>query len=120
MSNRSKKICIVDDSKFMRSILIGILKSAGFNNFIECENGRECLQICKNDSPDLILLDIIMDGTDGMQVLKSIGSSVNIIVISAMSHDEIMNKAKKLGAKGYIVKPFNQNQVLNEINKIFG
>ncbi|HEX9664479.1 MAG TPA: response regulator [Patescibacteria group bacterium] len=112
------KILIADDSAFMRRVLKGILEKGGYTNTVEAENGRQALEKFKAEKPDLILLDIVMPEVDGIEVLKKIGSKANIIVISAVGQDVIMEDAKKSGAKGYIVKPFDEKEVLEEVNKV--
>jgi two-component system chemotaxis response regulator CheY len=113
----SKKILVVDDSAFMRKILIEILKEAGYTDIVEGENGRQAIEKYNSEKPDLMLMDIIMPEMDGIEVLKQIGKTSNIIVISAVGQEGVIAEAKTLGAKGFIVKPFNNAQVKEEISK---
>lgn len=112
------KILIADDSAFMRKVLKDTLESAGFSNFVECGDGKECLEKCASEKPGLVLLDIIMPEVDGMEVLKKIGKVVRVIVISAVGQEKIIEEAKELGALGYIVKPFNKKLVVDEMNRV--
>jgi two-component system, chemotaxis family, chemotaxis protein CheY len=114
---KDSKILLVDDSAFMRSVLKNILEADGFKNFVEAEDGDDALKKISSEKPDLILLDIIMPGKGGMDVLKEVGDKVKIIVISAVGQEKVVSEAKEAGAVGYIVKPFDNNQVLEEINK---
>lgn len=114
---KNKKILIADDSEFMRKILKDILKSAGYTNFIEAGDGEETLKKQASEKPDLILLDIIMPETDGMQVLKKIGRRANILIISAIGQEKTIEEAKMLGAKGFVIKPFDRKKVIDEIEK---
>ena len=116
--NTQLKILIVDDSEFMRKVLIGILDGAGFKNFVEAENGQEALKHIEAGAPDLVLLDLVMPEMTGQEVLKKIGNTVNVIVVSAVGQESSIAEAKSMGAKGYIVKPFDRKQVIDEITRV--
>lgn len=108
------KILIVDDSKFMRNVLLDIL-SKGNHDLIEAENGKIALEKYQAEKPDIVLLDIIMPEMDGMEVLKKIGQQAKVIVISAVGQEKMVEEAKSLGALNYIVKPFDNEKVLEVI-----
>ena len=116
----NKKILIADDSAFMRKVLRDILEGEGFTQFVECSNGQEAIDKYKSESPDLLLLDIIMPEVDGMEVLQTIGGEAQIIVISAVGQDKMVEEAKSQGAKGYLVKPFDHNDVISKVNAVLG
>lgn len=111
------KILLVDDSAFMRSVLKNILSEAGMKNFEEAENGKEALEKIEKFNPDLMLMDLIMPEMGGIEVLKQIGKTQKIIVISAVGQEKIIEEAKELGALSFIVKPFDNDQVVNEVSK---
>ena len=112
------KILIADDSSFMRNILKSILQAQGFSNFVECSNGKECIKEFRSEKPDLVLLDIVMPEVDGLGVLRNIGTTAKVIIVSAIGQDQMIEEAKKLGAQGYVVKPFDKKKVIEEIEKI--
>ncbi|MEI7579708.1 MAG: response regulator [bacterium] len=116
--DKNIKIMLADDSAFMRNILKDILISAGYSNFSECSNGRECLEMLKSDKPALLLLDMIMPEITGMDVLKQMEKNVKVLVISAIGQNEMINEAKTNGALGYIVKPFENPQVIQEVERV--
>lgn len=111
------KILTADDSAFMRKLLIDILKGAGYEKIIEAENGRVAVEKYNKEKPDLVLLDIIMPELDGVQVLKQIGPSAKVLMVSAVGQDSIIKDAMDSGAKGFIVKPFEKEKVLEEVKK---
>jgi two-component system, chemotaxis family, chemotaxis protein CheY len=113
-----KKILVVDDSAFMRKVLTDILRVAGFENVIEAENGKQALEKVESEKPDLVLLDIIMPEIDGIEVLKQLQGRTKSMIISAIGQDEIMKEAKQYGALGFIVKPFDNEKVIEEISKV--
>lgn len=120
MENKNAKILIVDDSAFMRSVLKNILENIGYHNFSEAENGNKAIESIKADAPDLILMDIIMPDKGGIEVLKEIGLNHKFIMISAVGQEKVVEEAKALGAKGYVIKPFDNRQVEEEVKKILG
>jgi len=111
------KILIAEDSQFMRNVLKDILKEAGFEDVVEAENGQQALEKYDSEKPDLVLLDIIMPEVDGIEVLKKIGKEAKIIVVSAVGQEKMLKEAKGLGALDYIVKPFDNQKVIEVVKK---
>lgn len=116
----TKKILIADDSLFMRRILRDILSDK--YTIVEAESGSKAEQQFKEEKPDLILLDIIMpEGEEeGVKVLKKIGKSnskTKVVMITAVGQDAIIEECKRLGAVGYIIKPFDREEVINTVQK---
>ena len=112
-----RKILIVDDSAFMRKVLRDIFESAGYVNFSEAGNGREAIEKIRSESPAIVFLDVIMPEVNGMDVLREVGKSANVIVVSAVGQKEMIEEAKNLGAHDYVVKPFDRDQVLEKAQK---
>lgn len=116
---KGKKILIADDSLFIRTILRSILFPQKCE-IIESETGDQTLEMFKKEKPDLILLDIIMPEKNGVKVLKEIleiNPQVKIIMVTAVGHDEMVDKCKKIGAVDYIVKPFDAQQINSTVEK---
>ncbi|MDA2938421.1 response regulator [Acidobacteria bacterium AH-259-A15] len=119
----ARDVLIVDDALFMRSVLKDILKEAGYEIVGEAATGEEALAQFRRFKPTLVTLDMVMPGLPGMDVLKEILKSdpaANVIVISALGQESFVEEALDLGAKGYIVKPFKNEQVVDEINRVLG
>ena len=114
------KILIADDSEFVRKVLKDFLVEKGFFNFLEAKNGKEALKIYKKEKPDLILLDIIMPILSGLDFLKKIKKEdvKKVIVVSVVKDKIRRKKAKEIGVKHYISKPFRKESLLKEVNKI--
>lgn len=113
------KVLIADDSAFMRTILKDIVaktKWAGAE-IIEAVDGNDVVAKFNADKPDLVLLDIVMPEKDGIAALKDIGSAAkSVVIVSSVGQEDIINQAKGLGAKDYIVKPFDANKVIEVLN----
>lgn len=113
------KILIAEDSQFMRGVLKDIFKEEGYE-LVEAQDGKEALDKFEKEKPDLVLLDIIMPEADGIEVLKNIGKKAKVIVISAVGQEKMVEEAKELGALDYIVKPFDNEKVLETVKKVIG
>ena len=117
------KILIVDDSTFMRKILIKICNEMGHKEIIEAADGAEAMQKFDSDKPDLILLDIIMEKKDRIEVLKEImgkDKNAKIVMVSAVGQEQMVQEALKSGALDFIVKPFDNAAVKEKIKKVLG
>lgn len=116
-----KKILICDDTKFMRKMLREILSENGYEIIGEAENGRVAVEKYNQLKPDIVLMDITMPELDGIMALKGIikmDSEAKIIMCSAMGQEEFVLEAIKNGAKDFVVKPFENQRVLDAIEKV--
>ncbi len=112
------KILIVDDSNFIKTIMKSILAEGGYTDVIEAENGKEAIQKTVSESPDLVLLDIVMGDMDGLEVLKQIGTKTKVCMVTAIGQDDTVKKATEMGAVGYIMKPFEKKNILETVKKL--
>ncbi len=117
------KTLIVDDSAFMRNILKKILTPTGkFVVVGEASNGKEAIEKAKELQPDLITMDIVMPEMDGITAtreIKKILPNVKIVMCTSIDQEQKVIEAIEAGADGYIVKPFQAQKVLEELNKLF-
>jgi two-component system, chemotaxis family, chemotaxis protein CheY len=118
----SKKILIVDDSMYMRTMINEALSSAGYEVVGQAADGEQAIDMAMEMQPDLITLDNIlpdMIGTDILRVLKQdekIASKV--IMISAVGQESVIQEGMTLGASDYIVKPFTTEGLLDAVKKV--
>jgi two-component system phosphate regulon response regulator PhoB len=101
------KILVVEDEVFVRDLYEKILKQAGFEAIL-ADDAKAALDKLK-EKPDLILLDILLPGIDGLQVLKKIKSDsstkeIPVLMLTNMGEEEYVRRAVHLGASGYIIK----------------
>ncbi len=118
----SSKILIADDSKSQRSLLGVILQQYGFAVVFACD-GREAVDRFIEEQPDLVILDIVMPGTDGIEAAKQIrslpGESYTpIIFITSVKNHLKLNQCFDVGGDDYIDKPFNEEVLLVKINSL--
>lgn len=115
MDITGKKILVCDDSVLARKQLMDAVKEITTGaTFIEGKNGAEAVELYKAEKPDIVFMDIVMPEKDGNTALSEIrefdGDAVIIIVSSVGTQDQL-KKAIQLGAKDFIQKPFEKNQI---------
>ncbi|MDO8572774.1 MAG: response regulator [bacterium] len=119
--NSDIKIMIVEDDPFLSSIASSRMEREGYKISVAM-NGEEALTLLENNIPDLILLDIIMPGMNGFEVLKKIKSNerlkdVLIIIFSNLSQEHEIEEAKNLGADDFLIKAnFTPMEIIEKIN----
>lgn len=116
-----KRILIVDDSFYMRTMLKNMLTDAGYEIVGEAPNGQTALELAKETKPDLITLDVILPDNTGLDVLKGIKKEQpdqKVVIVSAVGQEVIVNEAMENGALSYIVKPFSEEKVLEVVSKV--
>jgi len=116
----AKKILVADDSLFMRMTLKNNLPEE--YEIVEADSGAKTLKQFEKEKPDLVLLDIVMpEGEEeGVRVLQEImktNPEACVVMITAVGQEAIIEECKKLGAKDYIVKPFDEKQVTETVEK---
>ena len=115
------RILIVDDAKFMRITLTNILKKANHVIVGEAENGREAVKLYRELKPDLVTMDITMPEMSGLDAVKEIKKDykdAKIIMCSAMGQQKMVVDAIEAGAKDFIVKPFDDSQVIDSVSRV--
>lgn len=117
----SKKVLIVDDSIYMRSLIRSTLEEAGLEVVGEAKDGETAIDLAMDTQPDLITLDNILPDMMGFEILKVLrdnGLESKVIMISAVGQQTVVNKGKELGASEYIVKPFTSEALIEVVNRI--
>lgn len=115
------KVLIVDDASFIRGALKFIIEDACYEVVGTAKSNEEALDLFKKFKPDVVTLDILMRDGNGLSTLEAIkkeNPATKVIMVSAIGLDAEKEKAFKLGASGYIRKPFELYQIINEIEKV--
>jgi two-component system chemotaxis response regulator CheY len=114
------RVLIVDDAAFMRKLLTDALVSGGHEVVGEAGNGNEAVTRWQELRPELTTLDITMPEKDGLAALAeimAIDPSAKVIMCSALGQEGKVLEAVKLGAKDFVVKPFQPPRVLEAVDK---
>ena len=118
-----KKILIIEDDKFLRTLIVRKLIEEGFET-AEADDGEEGLKKVRTEKPDLILLDLILPGMDGFEVLAEIKKDpittlVPIIILSNLGQKEDVEKASEFGVADYLIKAhFDPIEIIEKVKKI--
>jgi len=112
-----KKILIVDDSSYMRMLIMKTIKKSGLYIMFEAGTQEEALEQFKVSKPDIVILDLNMSEfrQDGIAVLTGImeiNPEAVVIIISAVWYEHVKDECIALGSKGYIKKPFETDELL--------
>ncbi len=118
------KVCIVDDNRELVALLEEYISEQPDMEIIGvAHNGQDCLSMLEQQTPDVLVLDIIMPHLDGLAVLERIkdsqkGTSVpNVIMLTAFGQEDVTKKAVELGASYFILKPFDMDHLVNHIRQ---
>jgi two-component system chemotaxis response regulator CheY len=113
-------VLIVDDLAFIKIVLRDILEKSGFRVVGEASNGEEAITMYQDKRPDAVLMDITMPGMDGLTALKrirEIDPGARVIICSALGQQRLIVQAIQLGARDFIVKPFQPQRVISSLKK---
>jgi DNA-binding response OmpR family regulator len=117
-----KKILIVDDEPGILMSLEFLMKKEGYEIFI-ARDGREAIEIVKNESPAALILDIMMPEVDGFEVCEFVKGNektahIKVIFLTAKSKDSDIQKGLAAGADLYLTKPFSTKELVKKVNEI--
>jgi two-component system, chemotaxis family, chemotaxis protein CheY len=116
-----KKVMIVDDALFMRTMLRDIFVAAGWQVVAEAESGEQAVKDYSNYQPDIVTMDVVMptmSGIDALRQILCVDSAACIVVCSALGQKHLIIDAIQVGAKDFIVKPFKTEQVLEVVERV--
>ena len=110
-------ILIIDDNPEDQNHMVEILKGEGYETII-AQMGPEGIKLCRERHPDLITLDLVMPDMNGIEVLRQFKNEfpdIPVIMCSAAGLEQVVALALRVGAAGYIVKPYDREMVLNNL-----
>ena len=119
MSERTARILIIDDDKQICAILSDLVKKEGFEALTAYE-GEKALKNIRSEAPDLVLVDLMLPGIDGMEVLrqiKGLDPELPVVFITAHADPRGAVKAIKGGAHDYLIKPFDNHEVIRVVHR---
>jgi len=120
--NNKKRVLIVDDAVFARTIIKKVIADLDYAEIIgEASDGYEAIEAYKKLKPDLITMDLVMPGKGGIEAIEEIlkiSNSVKILVVSAVGQEHLIMEATEKGAKDFIQKPINKEDLKRSINNL--
>ena len=117
------RVLVVDDAAFMRKVLGDALASGGHEVVGEANNGAEAVERFQQLRPELTTLDITMPEKDGLAALAeiiAIDPAARVVMCSALGQEGKVLESIKLGAKDFVVKPFQPSRVLEAVQRVLG
>ncbi len=119
----AKKILIVEDEENILELLSAIFGDLGDYRILCARDGEEALQMARVNNPEIMLLDIHLPKVNGYEVCKSIKSDpvishTKVIMLSGIVQNYDLEKAQKLGADGYIAKPFSSIELVEKVEEL--
>ncbi|WP_296646052.1 response regulator [Rhodoluna sp.] len=113
---KKRTVIVAEDESLIRMDIVETLIENGFEVLAEAANGEEAVALVNQHKPDLLVMDIKMPKMDGITAAEQlVGSKVPIVLLTAFSQKELVDRASEAGAMAYVVKPFTPNDLLPAI-----
>lgn len=113
-------ILSIEDSDFERKVIKDMMEEKEYD-LLQAKNGEEGIEKYEEENPDLVLLDLRLPDIDGLDVfeeLRDIDSAVKVVIVSIVREDETIEKAKDLGAKDYVEKPIDEDELMETVEEV--
>ena len=114
------KVMVVDDSRFMREEIAHELSDTEYSVCAQCRDAEEAMQAYGTQMPDIVLMDIVLPGIDGIEATRSILAKwpdARVVMISSLAYDDDIERAKQNGAKNFLFKPCTQDDLLKVLGE---
>ena len=120
---KNDKIVVVEDEAAIRRVIVLALKTAGYRNVLEADNGLTGCDLVERERPQLVLLDLMLPGMDGMEVCRRLRANpvtrdTPVIMLTAKSEEHDVVLGLDAGANDYITKPFSKAILLARIRAV--
>ena len=115
------KVLICDDSKYLRLTIKTIVEQLGHTVVGEAANGEDAVQLYSKLHPDIVTMDVVMPRMNGLQALMKImelDPNAQVLIVTALSHEPLIKKALKMGAVGFVTKPFTSAEFIQGFNAV--
>ena len=123
----SVNVLIVDDSPVMRTFVRRVIELSGFavNDYLEASDGQEALGVLEREKVDVVVTDINMPNMDGEQLVQRVEQDaalrlIPVVVVSTDQTDSRVQRMLTLGARGYVKKPFQPEDLRAELEAVLG
>lgn len=116
-----KTVLVVDDAVFMRTTIKRMLEDQSFNVIGEASNGAEAVEMYRKLLPDVVTMDVTMPGMTGIEAVEAIISehpNAKIVMVTALGQQKLIVDAIEKGAKDFVTKPFNPEQIIQVLTNV--
>ena len=113
--NKKVRILVAEDETIIRLDLVEMLTEAGYEVIAQAENGVVAVELARQNNPDLAILDVKMPEMDGITAAEQIISIAPVLMLTAFSQRELVERARDAGVMAYVVKPFSINDLVPAI-----
>lgn len=117
----AKRVMVVDDSRIQEVQIRSLLEGTDYEVVSYCRSGEDALAVYDEVKPDVVTMDIIMPGMDGLETAQAILEEypeAKIIMVSSLAYEDTFDEAKAIGAKAFIDKPFDQKTLLTALDQV--
>lgn len=113
----AKTVVVAEDEALIRMDIVEMLRDAGYRVVAEAENGERAVELTREHTPDLVLMDVKMPVMDGITAAEQIAEAriAPVVLLTAFSQRELVERAREAGAMAYVVKPFTVEDVVPAI-----
>lgn len=114
----ARTVVVAEDEALIRLDIVEILKDQGFDVVAETDNGKSAVELAEKHRPDLVLMDVKMPIMDGIAAAEAINEKelAPVVLLTAFSQKELVERAVEAGAMAYVVKPFTPNDLIPAID----
>ena len=116
----AKRVMVVDDSRVQEVQIRKMLEGTDYEVACYCRSGEEALEAYEGVKPDVVTMDIIMPGMDGLETAQAILEEypeAKIIMVSSLAYDDTFEEANAIGAKAFLDKPFDEEKLLAALDQ---
>ncbi|WP_188536713.1 ANTAR domain-containing response regulator [Kocuria dechangensis] len=113
----ARRVVVAEDEALIRLDIVEMLRDAGYDVVAEADNGQLAVELARQHRPDLVLMDVKMPVLDGITAAEQIASEriAPVVLLTAFSQRELVERAREAGAMAYVVKPFTVDDVVPAI-----
>ena len=115
-----KKLMVVDDSRMVHLQMMKFLEGSDYEAAFFCKDGESAVETYRQERPDLVTMDILMPGMDGLGAARAIveeDPKARIVMVSSLAYDDTLEEAGRIGARGFLYKPFDREALLAALDR---
>ena len=116
----AKRVMVVDDSRVQEVLIRNLLEGTDYEVVRYCRSGEDALAVYDEVKPDVVTMDIIMPGMDGLETAQAILEEypeARILMVSSLAYEDTFDEARAIGAKGFLDKPFEQETLVAALDQ---